>query len=439
MSLRALIVFLTILVCLPTVLAGQSEKRSELIDIYTSNLDRIWQINDTFPPDIYLSSLGSILLSSHSTDSLLNAKLNMAGASILYTAAKVSLLMSAEAFRSQSDCNEVFSRYQKIKAPDPEGLCKGNEVEKGVCPGLNLACQKSIADYDNLFKNWTEHFNNIYKNSSNEGNIQVRNALPFFMGDFLNEVKKNCSGTEWAKKSAEDFTKSCQTVAESVKKNIYLKRPTPPPWVPINGNFSARSRDFYTGCKNTTPYPHLPLIFAFAGKDIKSMLCEDDLLQGIVVNPTSTLKRRPLLLTGTHLRADYWLQMAEEAYERAKISSPERQKLKLDLKTVYALSGKPICSSPISEDKTCLPFSQNFIEAIEKKKDLAPLDFSAINALGNAHNSKKNLSPSELQAIERLASEMERNRSSVNILKQDVQFLINHAGVQFSFSKEAEL
>ena len=166
------------------------------------------------------------------------------------------------------------------------------------------------------------------------------------------------------------------------------------------------------------------------------MLCEDDLLQGIAI-PSGALKIKQLLLAGTLARSVHWLQMAEEAYERSKKIDQEVQKKKLDLKSSFTFSGPSLCTSPITEDLTCLPFSQKLMESVEKRQELSVVNFTAINTLGNFYHSKNSVSSSELSALDHLADDLEKNRNSAHALRSKVQELINQADIYFNFTYEA--
>lgn len=444
--MRALFTILILTAGLATAQANQSTKRSELIDVYISNLERIWKLNEAFPPDIYLSSLGSVLLSSQNTnDPILNAKITMASASILYTAAQASLLMGARMLRGQAQCHQVYLKYKKFSDGDRKNECTSSEsnltqksIEESVCDNRIRACQSALATYIPHYETWASGLAHLYADSSaDKGSFNVRNSIPTSIENFLFGVKKECSNTEWGKKVTQEFVAACTPFTQEIVDNIYLKRPPPPPERPGNGNFNMHTREFYTGCVNTVPHPRLPLIFQYQGKDIKGMLCEDDLLQAIAIS-SGTLKIKQLLLAGTLIRSVQWLHMAEEAYERSKKIDLEMQKKKLDLKSTFTFSGTPICISPMTENQTCLPFSQKLMESVGKRKELSVINFEEIGTLGSFYHSKKNVSQYELLAIERLANDMEKNRSSAHSLKYQVQGLINQANLYFNFSHEAD-
>lgn len=404
-----------------------SNKRSELIDVYASNLDGIWSLSENVPTDFYLSSLGvSLLKGSRSSDPVLNARLDRASASLLYMAAETSLLMASEQFKNLANCNGVYEKYKKVladKINDPENMCPASMIEHGVCVNTNYLCYSKLNDYRTHFEHMTNLILSSVMNTEEIAGPVARDALPLILESSLNGIHFGCEKgfSPWANKVGQEFAKSCgMLIKDTINEHIFLQ-------------------DMPMTCKNKEKFPRLPLMFASTGrKEGTGLYCEDSLFQGIYIPRPQSLRIKKLFLISSQLRAFYWMQMAEEIFERTKTISADIKKGQPTGNLVYIFSGDPLCVSPM-RNKECVIFGSSFLNSYRAKPALNVLSmaYESAAAVGNSYNSKKPLQAGEFKALERLSNDLENHRNNALSLKFTVQGLIEKSGVRFNYFTEA--
>lgn len=447
--MRFLLILILVIFNVQEVFAASelSAKRSELISLYEQNLDKIWNVSEVYPPDFYLSSLAISLASGNkSIDAALSSKIDQASASVFFMAAITSLKMSAELFKNLSVCNAMV----ESKSKSADGLCQSKEtdatknlIEIQACKIYNLSCKKSLEFYFDRRNAWNGHMKTIHLPDHNY-DLWHESSLPYFISDFLQDVRTRCAdgSSPWAKNLSIELHKSCLSIDRSVIKNDNVFLPERPfKEVPLPGGFDHKQL-IDQNLVYQVQYPKMPLIFA-SGQKLGVGYYLNPLFQGIFVPKTfSALKLKHLFLIGPQLRAFYWLEMAEELYERAKSKDLAGVKNVLDPSALdklgFKISGNALCISPILENKFCSDYSLKFMDSIKGRSYLNTqlLSFEDSNILGRSYNLKPNITLAEIRALQHLADDLEKNRREANILKSEVQQLIYRAESGFSFEAE---
>nr|BDT27172.1 hypothetical protein BHI3_06380 [Bacteriovorax sp. HI3] len=404
-----------------------SNKRSELIDVYASNLDGIWSLSENVPTDFYLSSLGvSLLKGSRSSDPVLNARLDRASASLLYMAAETSLLMGSEQFKNLANCNGVYEKYKKVitdKINDPENMCPTSMIEHGVCVNTNFLCYSKLVNYRDHFEHMTNFTLSSMMNTEEIVSPMARDALSLGLESSLNGIQFGCEKgfSPWANRVGQEFGKSCgMLIKDTISEHIFLQ-------------------DMPAICRNKDKFPRLPLMFASTGRaEGTGLYCEDSLFQGISISRPQSLRIKKLFLISSQLRAFYWMQMAEEIFERTKTISADIKKGQPTASLVYSFSGDALCVSPM-RNKECVIFGSSFLNSYKAKPPLSALSmaYESAAAVGNLYNSKKPLQAGEFKALERLSNDLENHRNNALSLKLTVQGLIEKSGVRFNYFTES--
>lgn len=415
-----------------TVLAiDYGQKRTELINTYAAGLDKMWDYGNPSPPDFFISSLGvSLLLGKRSEDSTINAKIDMASASLLYLATNTSLLMAIEYFKQRNLCNDIYFKNKPILDKTnleivnsdlciPKSL-DGREkiVEKNLCVNGVIRCQRTYEKYK------------YFLSSSYDSEYVLRPDFPresqFTANDFLDSTLDsmllgcNDSTNPWGSKVYKEAVVACNPLlnmfyADALLLSQHL-------W-PKNGDCSGLTIN------------NLPLILLFTNCNYKTSP-----ILAMKIPALSTMKRNIILAT-PYNRSFYWMQMAEEAFERTKKIDKKAQEVNLDFNKFkeldYKINGASLCSSPSIEGK-CLQFSQLFSESFKNRRylDLMSLSFETVSTLGNSYNQKTKVTQKELAAMERLARDLPSNRMKSIVLKNELQELVDKSKMNFSFEKE---
>lgn len=427
--------------------ADLSAKRAELTSHYSAALDRIWQISETVPVDYYLSSLGVSLLSIQTNDPKINAKLNMAGANLLYLATITSLNLAESFLKKQQVCNTAFEKYKKILEPphnlNPDGTCTlGNPIETSVCMSRVSDCQTSLREYFVRFDSMIQNQKNfpIYPEKDN-GTSFASLSAPFFLESYLISIKDKCSnsGFKWAKGVGQELESACLPVAEGIYKDHLLRDE-------IFEETKKRTELKHHACKQTQiNYNKIPpIMYHNYGENFRYTNCVDPLFLGIDIHKPTALKQSHMFLISNERRAFYWQQMAEEAYHRVKSNETfpkdDLNKEKYQISKPLKLTTVSKCVSPILDKQHCSNFSQKFDEALIGRENLFFLSeyLLDIKRLGDNFNTKKEITQTDLLFIERLSQNLDRNKKKIDSLIRQVQDQIYKTKFSFDFKKELE-
>ena len=414
--------------------ANLSAKRRELINNYSNALDRVWQISETVPPDFYFSSLGINLLNNQTDDPKINSMIGMAAANILYLASLTSLNMADSFLKKQQKCNTAFDKYKKTV----EGTCTQESlIEKNICIVRESECQTHLKEYFIRFDSMVLNQRNFpVEPNLDNGTSFASLSAPFFLNSFMEGVKYKCarSGFDWSKRVGEELENACLPVVDSLNKDHIFRDE-------VFEETKKRNEIGSHACKETRINYHKipPIMYQNYGQNIRNTNCVDPLFMGIDIPKPTALKQTHMFLLSNERRSFYWLQMAEEAFDQVKrLEDSKKEKVQITKSIKITTVSK--CVSPILDKQFCTNFSQKIEESLKSREGLDFLSdtLSDIKKLGDNFNARKEITQYDLEVIERLSKNLDRNKKNAETLKSAVQEQLIRARFAFDFKRELE-